>query len=109
MARMTKTPGATDATAETEVDTSNVPTSDATTTETEAVQESGIAEQAGATDTAETEVATASNYLLKQILNNQARIEKKINSLIEAGGVEALVPKKQKWVQGKHGMELQDI
>ncbi|MDM1247091.1 hypothetical protein HX005_06805 [Acinetobacter sp. R933-2] len=106
MARTLKTPGET-TTTETEVDTSNVPTLDAatlnaTTSETEAEQAKPE------TTTSETEV-TASSYLLKQILNNQARIEKKIDSLIKAGGIESLVPKKQKWVQGKHGMELQDV
>src|SRR5690606_16795169 len=42
-----------------------------------------------------------------QILENQARIEKKLDQLLKAGGVE--VKKKQRWHQGKHGFELKDI
>ncbi|MFN3893078.1 MAG: hypothetical protein ACK4KU_00615 [Acinetobacter sp.] len=44
---------------------------------------------------------------INQILQNQARIEKKLDQLLKAGGVE--VKKKQRWSQGKHGLELKDI
>lgn len=44
---------------------------------------------------------------IEQILQNQARIEKKLDQLLKAGGVE--VKKKQRWSQGKHGLELKDI
>lgn len=42
-----------------------------------------------------------------QILVNQARIEKKLDQLLKSGGIE--VKKKQRWSQGKHGLELKDI
>lgn len=44
---------------------------------------------------------------LEQILANQARIEKKLDALMKAGKIEA--PKKQRWSQGKNGLELKDI
>lgn len=44
---------------------------------------------------------------IDQILQNQARIEKKLDALMKAGKIEA--PKKQRWHQGKHGLELKDI
>ena len=44
---------------------------------------------------------------IDQILANQARIEKKIDQLLKSGGIE--VKKKQRWSQGKHGLELKDI
>ena len=43
---------------------------------------------------------------IDQILQNQARIEKKLDQLLKAGGVE--VKKKQRWHQGKNGLELKD-
>lgn len=43
---------------------------------------------------------------LDQILEGQKRIEKKLDALLKAGKVEA--PKKQRWVQGKHGLELKE-
>ncbi|WP_244783158.1 hypothetical protein [Acinetobacter sp. F-1] len=42
-----------------------------------------------------------------QILVNQARIEKKLDQLLKSGGIE--VKKKQRWSQGKYGLELKDI
>lgn len=44
---------------------------------------------------------------IDQILQNQARIEKKLDQLLKSGGIE--VKKKQRWSQGKHGLELKDI
>ena len=44
---------------------------------------------------------------IDQILVNQARIEKKLDQLLKSGGIE--VKKKQRWSQGKHGLELKDI
>lgn len=44
---------------------------------------------------------------IDQILANQARIEKKLDQLLKSGGIE--VKKKQRWSQGKHGLELKDI
>lgn len=43
---------------------------------------------------------------IDQILEGQKRIEKKLDALLKAGKVEA--PKKQRWVQGKHGLELKE-
>lgn len=44
--------------------------------------------------------------LLQTILENQTRIEKKLDQLLAAGGIDA--PKKKRWVQGKHGLELKE-
>ena len=44
---------------------------------------------------------------LDQILENQKRIEKKLDQLLEAGGIEA--PKQKRWVQGKNGLEHKEI
>lgn len=44
---------------------------------------------------------------IDQILVNQARIEKKLDQLLKSGGIE--VKKKQRWSQGKNGLELKDI
>ena len=44
---------------------------------------------------------------IAQILINQARIEKKLDQLLKSGGIE--VKKKQRWSQGKNGLELKDI
>jgi len=41
-----------------------------------------------------------------QILEGQKRIEKKLDALLKAGKVEA--PKKLRWQQGKHGLELKE-
>ncbi len=41
------------------------------------------------------------------ILDNQARIEAKLDQLLQAGGIEA--PKKKRWVQGKKGLELKEV
>jgi hypothetical protein len=43
---------------------------------------------------------------IDQILVNQARIEKKLDQLLKSGGIE--VKKKQRWSQGKNGLELKD-
>lgn len=43
---------------------------------------------------------------LDQILEGQKRIEKKLDALLKAGKVEA--PKKLRWQQGKHGLELKE-
>lgn len=44
---------------------------------------------------------------LDLILDNQKRIENKIDQLLKAGGIEA--PKKKRWVQGKHGLEHKEV
>lgn len=44
---------------------------------------------------------------LDQILQNQIRIEYKLDQLLKSGGIEA--PKKQRWVEGKHGLELREV
>ncbi|EZQ12164.1 hypothetical protein [Acinetobacter sp. Ver3] len=44
---------------------------------------------------------------LDLILENQKRIESKLDQLLKAGGVEA--KKKTRWVQGKHGLEQKEI
>lgn len=41
------------------------------------------------------------------ILDNQARIEAKLDQLLQAGGIEA--PKKKRWVQGTKGLELKEV
>lgn len=41
------------------------------------------------------------------ILDNQARIEAKLDQLLQAGGIEA--PKKKRWVQGKNGLEHKEV
>lgn len=43
---------------------------------------------------------------LDQILEGQKRIEKKLDALLKAGKVGA--PKKLRWQQGKHGLELKE-
>lgn len=44
---------------------------------------------------------------IDQILQNQIRIESKLDQLLKAGGIEAA--KKQRWVEGKHGLELREV
>ena len=41
------------------------------------------------------------------MLDNQTRIEAKLDQLLKAGGIEA--PKKKRWVQGKKGLELKEV
>jgi len=41
------------------------------------------------------------------MLDNQARIEVKLDQLLQAGGIEA--PKKKRWVQGKNGLEHKEV
>ncbi|MNV90072.1 hypothetical protein D3C71_1844170 [compost metagenome] len=41
------------------------------------------------------------------ILDNQTRIEAKLDQLLQAGGIEA--PKKKRWVQGTKGLELKEV
>lgn len=41
------------------------------------------------------------------ILDNQTRIEAKLDQLLKAGGIE--VPKKKRWVQGKNGLEHKEV
>lgn len=52
-------------------------------------------------------VEPAEDPRMDQILVNQARIEKKLDQLLKSGGIE--VKKKQRWSQGKNGLELKDI
>lgn len=54
-----------------------------------------------------TPVEPTADPRINQILVNQARIEKKLDQLLKSGGIE--VKKKQRWSQGKHGLELKDI
>lgn len=54
-----------------------------------------------------TPVEPAEDPRIDQILVNQARIEKKLDQLLKSGGIE--VKKKQRWSQGKNGLELKDI
>jgi hypothetical protein len=44
---------------------------------------------------------------LDLILENQKRIENKIDHLLKAGGIET--PKKKRWVQGKNGLEHKEV
>lgn len=44
---------------------------------------------------------------LEQVLENQKRIEGKLDQLLKAGGIEA--PKKKRWVQGKNGYEQKEV
>lgn len=44
---------------------------------------------------------------LDRILENQKRIEGKLDQLLKAGGIEA--PKKTRWVQGKNGHKLKEV
>ena len=44
---------------------------------------------------------------LDQILENQKRIEKKLDQLLKAGGIEA--PKQKRFVLGKNGYEEKEI
>lgn len=44
---------------------------------------------------------------LDRILESQKRIEKKLDALLKAGGIEA--PKKKRWVQGKNGYEQKEV
>ncbi|MDM1330021.1 hypothetical protein [Acinetobacter indicus] len=44
---------------------------------------------------------------LDQVLENQKRIEGKLDQLLKAGGIEA--PKKKRWVQGKNGYEQKEV
>lgn len=44
---------------------------------------------------------------LDQIIESQKRIEKKLDQLLKAGGIEA--PKHKRWVQGKNGLEHKEI
>ena len=41
------------------------------------------------------------------ILDNQTRIEAKLDQLLQAGGIEA--PRKKRWVQGKNGLEHKEV
>lgn len=54
-----------------------------------------------------TPVEPVEDSRIDQILVNQARIEKKLDQLLKSGGIE--VKKKQRWSQGKNGLELKDI
>lgn len=44
---------------------------------------------------------------LDLILENQKRIESKLDQLLKAGGIEA--KKKTRWIQGEHGLEQKEI
>jgi hypothetical protein len=44
---------------------------------------------------------------LDLILENQKRIENKLDQLLKAGGIET--PKKKRWVQGKNGLEHKEV
>lgn len=44
---------------------------------------------------------------IDQILEGQARIEKKLDALLKAGKIE--VPSKKRWVQGEKGLEHKEV
>lgn len=74
-----------------------------TGTASEPVQEVNQPEQDQATPTTKEQ----STDQLDRILQNQIRIESKLDQLLKAGGIEAA--KKQRWVEGKHGLELREV
>lgn len=107
-ARKVSTPGA--KTPEPVVETTAQPT---TAEQAEAVSEHSTDQDAESQDQSTDETSSlgapvepAADPCIDQILQNQARIEKKIDQLLKAGGVE--VKKKQRWHQGKNGLELKD-
>lgn len=103
--RKTSVPGAT--TPEPTVDTP-----EPTSTVSEPVVGNGAGQSADSTEDTKSEDSTDIKYSsedprLDLILDNQKRIENKIDQLLKAGGIEA--PKKKRWVQGKHGLEHKEV
>lgn len=101
--RKVSTPGATETTTP-----DPAPTENTTGTVSEPVAE----KTADSTEDTKSEDSTDIQYSsedprLDLILDNQKRIENKIDQLLKAGGIEA--PKKKRWVQGKHGLEHKEV
>lgn len=108
-ARKVNTPGATEKAPA--ADTTALPT---TAEQAEAALEHITGQDAESQDQSTNEtsslgtpVESVEDPRIDQILQNQARIEKKLDALMKAGKIEA--PSKKRWVQGKHGLEHKDI
>ncbi len=104
--RKVSTPGATETTTH-----DPAPTADTENT-TGTVSEPVAEKTADSTEDTKSEDSTDIQYSsedprLDLILDNQKRIENKIDQLLKAGGIEA--PKKKRWVQGKHGLEHKEV
>lgn len=102
--RKVQTPGAkpADTTIETPVDEAPVVESAGETPE--APQDQSTNETSSVSEPVITAVQLAQ---LDQVLENQKRIEGKLDQLLKAGGIEA--PKKKRWVQGKNGYEQKEV
>lgn len=99
-ARKVQTPGAkpADTTIETPVDEAPV---------VESAGETPEAPQDQSTNETSSLGAPVEDERLDRILEGQKRIEKKLDALLKAGGIEA--PKKKRWVQGKNGYEQKEV
>lgn len=108
MARVTKTPGAT---TEPTADQTDLPLGGDADSNTNGEADVSQATESNTSDqsTSETSSLTepVNNDLLNIVLENQKRLETKIDQLLKAGGVDA--PKKLRWVQGKNGLEQKEI
>lgn len=100
-ARKVNTPGATE----------KAPEPVSTAEQADAALEHITGQDAESQDQSTNEISSVSEPVedprIDQILVNQARIEKKLDQLLKSGGIE--VKKKQRWSQGKNGLELKDI
>lgn len=98
--RKVQTPGAkpADTTIETPVDEAPV---------VESAGETPEAPQDQSTNETSSLGAPVEDERLDQVLENQKRIEGKLDQLLKAGGIEA--PKKKRWVQGKNGYEQKEV
>ena len=104
--RKVSTPGATGTTTPDPAPTAE--TENTTGTVSEPVVGTGVGQSADSTEDTKSEDSTDIKFSsedprLDLILDNQKRIENKIDQLLKAGGIET--PKKKRWVQGKNGLE----
>jgi hypothetical protein len=107
-ARKVNTPGATPKPEEKEV------TQPTTAQQTDAALESITGKGPEPQDQSTNETSSVSEPVelvpdprIDQILESQARIEKKLDALLKAGKIEA--PSKKRWVQGKNGLEHKEV
>lgn len=108
--RKTSVPGATGTTTPDPAPTAEIENTTGTVSEPDVG--TGVGQSADSTEYTKSEDSTDIKFSsedprLDLILDNQKRIENKIDQLLKAGGIEA--PKKKRWVQGKHGLEHKEV
>lgn len=110
MARTPQTPGATKTTAADKAAAAALEAEQAAQEAAESEQPTGVSSEPVPEVNQSKPSPAEHSDRFDQMLKNQARIEAKIDRLLrQQGGSSSSLPKKTRWVEGKHGLEQQEI